>query len=380
MEAERGKFPAVISVPLIESPAHQYSVHEHFDLSIQTKYLNYSGRTIRMGTRNGVVYDIPPRADRHRQEFIVRQEIHMSDNIKSAVRDRLINHDGIESEDLKSFKKLFMDAYRDQERGVTLKFDYLVTPAEIIHQGGCIYITELDIILSTKQDSIPLHPFSLEAMSITHKGVRTITEAGLGVVLIDNNEMIGPRFTRIMGKVVRVDPIRNSLKPDGAYVSYRGIMETAQDSVRDVIDFIPVAELEEAGWLFRSYAEARHSLEREVEVNFELKELEVEGKRLAAESSVKKGGIDLEKLTLEQSNATLQRELEESERQRKLAETEMQRRFDQEDHRTKLEQLRTKDYYEEKSNTRKDTSELVKFIPSLLLGAGAAILAMKALF
>jgi hypothetical protein len=380
MEAERGKLAAVISVPLIESPAHQYSVHEHCDLSIHTKFLNYSGRTIRMGTRNGVIYDLQPRSDRHRQDFIIRQELNLTDNLKASVRDRLLSHEGIESSDLRAFKKLFLETYRDQAHGVTLKFDYRISAGDINHQGGTIYLTELDIILSTKQDNIPLHPFSLEAMSHTPKSVRTVTEGGLGVFIVDNKETIGARYIRMMGKVVRIDPIKNGLKPDGVYTAYRGLMDNPRADLRDFIDFTPAEEIDKLGWLFTTFAEARNSPEREIEASLELKELDLETRKISAETTLTKSSQDLEKLELERQNGALQRELEEKERKHRLYEVEQQQRFAREEHEAKLEQMRIRDFYEGRSTVRKDTSEFVKFIPGLIIGAGAAFVALKGLF
>lgn len=83
---------------------------------------------------------------------------------------------------------------------------------------------------------------------------------------------------------------------------------------------------------------------------------------------------------LERENSHLQRQLDESERQTKQFENEMQRRYAREDHDSKIKQLHSKDYYEDRSSARKDSTEWVKVIPALLMGAGAAVIAIKGLF
>lgn len=380
MDSTRGRAADVVSVALTESPSHQYSVNEQCDLFVHTRYFNHTGRTIRMGWRNGAIFDIIPRSDRINQTFIVRQELYMSDNLKGAVRNRLLSHEGLQSEDFKRFKKLFMECYQKQQVGVTMKFDYVVFPEMLKEHEGALYISELDIILSTRQDNIPLHPFCLEAISRPAERIRTIAEGGLGVVIVDNKEMIGPRWVRLMGNVVRIEPTKNSLKPDGIYVTFRGVVESARDDIQDTIDYISPDKIEEKGWFFHSFAEARNAPERDAELNYELKELDFQGKRLAATTSVTKSEHEIEKLELEAKNAELTRNIEVMERNHRLYEQELQRRYAREDHESKLEQLRSRDFYEHQSSTRKDTSEFVKFLPTLLMGAGAAIVAIKSLF
>ncbi|BCM95160.1 hypothetical protein [Burkholderia phage FLC6] len=380
MDSDRGMEPAYWSVPLKESTSHQHSVNESCDVTLYTKFLNYSGRPISLGLRSGVVVDVPSRQSRISQAFIVRQELYFSDNIKHSVRDRLISHEGPKSDDLKNFEDLFLKAYRDQTHSVAMRYDYEVTPRTINDNGGCIYLVEQDIILSTRHNDIPLHPFSYEAMTKAPKGTRTLGENGLSVEIIDNQERIGPRYMRLLGKVMRIDAVKNALKRDGVYLKYRGMMTSAQGPVEDVVEYIPPEQMPEAKWLYRSYAEARTAPEHEVELGLELKHLDLQGKKTAAETSNLKAEQDKEKLELEHRNQKLQAQLEEEERRVRHFENELNRRYAREDHVTKLDQLRTKDYYEERSIERKDSSEMWKFIPTVVMGAGAAIVALKSLF
>ncbi|BAQ02644.2 hypothetical protein [Ralstonia phage RSL2] len=205
-------------------------------------------------------------------------------------------------------------------------------------------------------------------------------ENGLSVEIIDNQERIGPRYMRLLGKVMRIDAVKNALKRDGVYLKYRGLMTTSQGPVEDIVDYIPPEAMPEAKWLYRSFAEARTAPEHEVELGFELKHLDLQGKKTAAETSNLKAEQDKEKLELEHRNAQLQAQLEEEERRTRHFENELNRRYAREDHATKIEQLRTKDYFEERSIERKDSSEMWKFIPTVVMGAGAAIVALKSLF
>lgn len=333
-----------------------------------------------MGNRMGVIIPIAPRSSRLSQEMIIRQEMYISDNLKAAVRDRLVSHEGIESEDLKQFKKLFMEAYRTQDHGLTLKFDYKVSAADINRAGGTMYISELDIILSIRADNIPLHPFTLEALSYSPKSVRDNDEGGISVIIVDNAEEIGPRYIRVMGKIIKIEPTKDAWKADGVYIGYRNLITNANEEPYHYIDKIPPADIDTTGWVFKTFAEARNAPERDAELSLELKEKEIEGKRISAVTSLSKNEFDLEKLDLERKNAELQRRIEEKEREYRQSEAEMQRKHAQEEHVSKLELLRARDYYENRSLDRKDTSEWAKAFPTLLIAAGAAFVAIKSLF
>jgi hypothetical protein len=254
-----------------------------------------------------------------------------------------------------------------------MRYDHEVTPSTINDNGGTLYIVEKDIILSTKRDNIPLHPFCFEAMTKQPKGTRTLGENGLAVEIIDNRDTIGPRYMRLLGKVVRIDAVKNALKRDGVYLKYRGFMETSHDAVQDIVDYIPLESMQEAKWLYRSFAEARTAPEHDVELSYEIKHLDLQNKKFSAETSLTKSEQD-------HRNMILQQQLDDEERRSKMFENELNRRYAREEHDSRLEQMKNKDFYEERSNVRKDTSEWVKFIPTMLMGAGAAIVALKSLF
>lgn len=381
MDVDRSRLPAVVSIPLVEAPPNQFTINEHCDLTVFTKYLNYTGRVISMGYRNGVVFDIPSREDRLYQNFIVRQEMNISDRLANSVRNKLLNYEGLESPDFKAFKKLFMDAYRDRNHGVMLKFDYSVAVTEINHQGGSVYLTELDIILSTRKDNIPIHPLSLEAASRAPITVQSNSGSnGVTLYIVDNDDTIGTHYTRMFGKIIRVETIKNGLSPEGLYIEYQGLSDSQHGNQTNFREFIAAADMKDIGWLSKTFAEAKNAPDREAEFGYKLKELEIEGKRITAETNLVKADHEKEKLHLEHRNSELQRELDERDRQFRIYEADAQRRISEEEHRSKIEQMKTRDFYEERSIARKDSSELIKYIPALLLGAGAAYAAIKGLF
>lgn len=379
MNYEREKGPLFCSVPLKESPRNQQVSHLDSDLAIHVKYLNYSGEYITLGLRSGVVFDIPPRGNRTSKSFIIREELWISDRLKNSVRDRLLQNRGIVSEELEAFSTLFMNCYRDQHHALTMRFDYEVEPTFIAENGGSIYLIEKDIILSGGQDNIPLHPFCLEAMSRPLNNANSDGGAGAHIRIVDNKGTIGPRYVRMFDKVVRIQAVPSPLQPDGLYISHRNLVEESNGDLNNFIDFVPPDKMKTLPWLFVTYGEAKSSPEVEATMNLELKQLEIDSKKISATTTVTKSEMDLEKIVLERENSSLQRQLNESERLTKHFENEMQRRYAREEHDSKISQLRNKDYYEDRSVVRKDSSEWVKVIPALLMGAGAAVIAIKGL-
>lgn len=379
MEAGHVLEPVYTSVPLKESPSQQFSVIEDCDLQTRTKYLNYTGQPLVMGYRNGVSMSLPARAHRHNASFIIRQEMEISNNLKHEVRNRLIANEGIQSQDFINFKELFLEGYRTQHHSVILKFQQEVYRSDISNAGGSIYLVESDIILSTSQDNIPLHPLSLEALSRPMRREGT-SESGVSVTIVDNQGQIGPRYVRLLGKVIACKPIKDPFRLDGVYVSYQGLVEKSHENAKNYIERIEPSAIQGINWIFRTYAEACTAPEGEAMITHEIKELDLKGKKIGAEASVDKSEHEKERLGLERENFRLKQEMEESEHRRKQFENELERRYQREDHLSKMEALRQKDYYEDRSYSRKDSSEWLKAVPTLVVGLGAALVAFRSLF
>lgn len=239
MDLVREKGPLFHSVPLKESPRHLPVSHLDHDLSVHVKYLNYSGELITLGVRSGAVFDIPPRGNRTSRSFIIREELFISDRLRNSIRDRLLQHRGIVSEELACFTELFMDCYRDQPHALTMRFDYEITPSFIAENGGSVYLIEKDIILSKGQDSIPLHPFCLEAMSKPLPDANSDGSSGVHLRIVDNKGVIGPRYARILDKITRVQAIESPLQPDGLYIAHRNLASDGNGDISNFVDFVP---------------------------------------------------------------------------------------------------------------------------------------------
>lgn len=381
MESNRGLYPIYRSKPLTKTPEQQHAVHENNDLTIHEKYLNYTGRVLKIGFRDGLVWELPTRSHKSKSSFIIRKEIIFSNIVKENIRNRILNYEGELTDEVLNFKKLFLKAYESEHHGLCMRFDYEITIEDILECNGTLYHIETDIILSTRQDNIPLHPHcydaSLEVADLfTDENDRT---SGVYMHMVDNRGVVGPRFAAIWGEVVQVPVVKHELMQEGLYYTFVGVPSRDSSKNKNSKKFVPIDKLGDVKWLYKSFAEAASSPDHEVGMNYEIKQLDFQSKQISAETTITRSELDLEKMDKEKVLSLMQEKLDEKERQNRVLELDLQRRLSREEHDSKLNQMRSKDMYEEKSYVRKDTSEWVKFIPTVLLGAGAVYMAVNKL-
>lgn len=380
-----------MSIPMVVTPGNQHNVQEECDYQIFTKYLNYSGRPISMGFRNGLVVKVPPRTHRMRSQFVIRYEHHFTERIKHDVRDFIVGHRGETNEDFKRFKEQFLKCYQEQENGLRVGMDYYVTLDQLQENGGCVYWSELDIILSSSKDVLPLHPFCYESL-VTQPGVGSTKHgSGVRIYIVDNLGRIGDRYARVLDEIILVKSGVNSLKQDGLYIENTNIVDSSLSVGFNKIKYFSESEVDGLAWLHRTYSLAHQTLDpdgaRDVEMrqrDFEFKKLELEGKRIAAQTAAQRTELDndklqhdLNKMVQERQTLLLQAQLEEQERVTKIAEDKLKREHAEREHVSKLDQMRSKDYFEERAAVRKDSSEWVKFIPVMIGLAGASFFGFK---
>lgn len=390
-EEEEDMDLSTVSIPMVVSPSHQHVVHEECDVQTHIKYLNYTGKHIDIGFRSGLIIPVPPRTHRMRSQFVIRYEHNFNDNVRDRIRDFIVSHEGETSADFRAFKDLFMRAFKEQSHGLRMKLDYEVPLSLLTENRGCVYVSEIDIILSTRQDVVPLHPFCYESLVRQPTPNSRTHSTGLIVHIVDNHGRIGERYIRLHDKVVKVKSERNALKPNGLYIEFIGVVNSSREDDANIVRFTPENELDDLPWLFTSYAHARLSDDKDAELNLELRNtdvevrrLDVESKKLAASSAVQRSALEADKMALEQrklelegQNLLLQDRLTQQERRTKAVEDALKREHAQREHESKLQQLHSKDYYEERSAQRKDTSEWVKFLPVIVGLTGAAFFGFK---
>lgn len=374
MNKEDALIPSIISIPPIKTPHKPHRENDH-DHSVFTKYINNTGRTIYVIRKNGGVFPIPYRNTTNRHEFIIRKETYVSERMKGDMKQFMIDKKEGCSADLIEFSKDYMEAYNQSDIGVNVRQDYSVSVAELNFNNGSIYHVEEDIIISLTPDSI-IHPNSLAALEKYPK-YATSSYSGIEFKIIDNTESIGPRYTRVLSQVVKIPNEYDALLPNGLHIMITGLHDSRKDSPPMKSIFLPFEEMEVAPYIFKTFTEAKNSPEGDLAAKIELIELERDIKKQALEYSRLKADSDRELLEVGRERDELQRKYDEAEILRKTEEVAMQRKYDEIDHKSKMVQLQSRDYYEGRSATRKDSSEIIKVLPALVAGAAAVFLAVR---
>lgn len=349
-------------------------------LSIETKFYNYLDREISIGRRDGSIFELARQNDSREVDFIIRQEIRITDAMARKLRMRIDNYKGPLTREFLMLKEMFYNQYsaenvRRYEAGLVLRHDYIVTSDDLRDHDGTIYIPELDIILSTRQHDIPLHPFSSASIALQPTTGITAKAAGVGISIVDKNGLIGNRYAIIMGQIVKVEYSKNLDHKDGLYVTGQNLVD-AQGKVTTENKYYSHEELDKLDWLFKSYLDARNSPLPEAAFALKTKQLAAETARTKSEYEQKSlEQADMyERRALELKEETIRREKE-----IRAEELALKRKYDLHEAELKSASLEKKDYYEQRSVVRKDSSEVMKFVPTMLVGAVALFAAIRTL-
>lgn len=267
--------------------------------------------------------------------------------------------------------------------------DCVVSPEELHHYGPTLYLRELDIVVTTAVDDPRIyHPFSAKGQE---NGLCEYAEREnrdgfhFRIRIIDHNGVYGPRYVNLAGQVFKVPVGLDDDLDDGVYLT-RSPAATSEitDGTGAYSERFDFSEADAALKLYRTYAEAAALGSPEEALNRELQErkqalalAEIQFKELKAQRDAER----------DQHARNLEREREEAKRKQALLDDELSRRKFEltraETQSSLLENtirrdtLRIKEHYEVTGARRKESLELLKFVPALLLAGYAAYQAYK---
>jgi len=189
--------------------------------------------------------------------------------------------------------------------------------------GGEAYYPELDLVITIKGMKTPMmHPGCRDEEAKRMFGNLHSPDdftVSCSILIVNNKGLIGKRYTRLNGVDVEVIPTKNENLKCGAY------MWVGSNKDKEMIHVLP-ADFKDVG--------LHVSMEDLLNADKELAKIEAENTRLKMEA--------------------------------KREETELA-----------LKKARREDYFDERSSTRKDSSESVKFLPAIIVGIGAIFMAFK---
>lgn len=298
---------------------------------------------------------------------------------------------------------------------------------EAFENRNCVgFVQQLGLIFCEKDPNKYWHPFSQECLS-TNYMAELQGNAAYQVRINDPRQRYASLYTNINGFVYEVQPIRDPALAEGIYLYEYGKLNVNQSAVNiqhynfeeafeKIPVFLTVGEAEdygdvtkrlEADYQFQkdtlSLAKLRYEEEaqhRKSERNLLDHQSDISKIELERKALIERTELEQVKATLEKERDRYRLELERIREQDKLRAEQEKTRLEQErvklnatqaqrEHEIKMEQLlrnhealerklqqeiaqaSMRDYYERRSYERKDSSEFMKWLPGLALGAAA---------
>jgi hypothetical protein len=344
-------------------------------------YINSTNQAITVVQRSGLRVSIPPKPSMRSSGFIVRTEWSISPEVKENVRAVLNGVDDGSSAELKLLKQALLKS--DTDHGfyapAKLILDHPISVEQLKQNGRSVYHHEADVVLSLLSvDTAPLHPYSeagRNAKMMVDAPVK-VGGASFGycVEIVDNTGRFGDRFVNVADQVYRVRPIRDITRRDGIYIGSSetdtGIFVPGEYKVR----CIPLDSPDhEANGIFSSHEGAKHLGDLSGARKRELADIEHATAQLRRENDQLKQAHAIEIGRLEHDLKVAEALQKEAEFQRNRRQAELEEERKRIEHILTLDRIRTKDRYDEKSMDRKDRSEALKMLPTIIVGIGAAI-------
>jgi hypothetical protein len=356
-------------------------------VEITESYFNYTRSPLTIVKRNGLVIPLDPEPSLGFDEnLVIRIEIVIRNGTIPALKKQL---SVLEEADEKAMHLLRQAVENTTispvNGGIRVTLDYPLALAELKKYGGTVYYGELDIVASLDPpETVIPHPYSergrrenIAAASVADDKGESF---GYSVFIIDNEGKYGPRYLNIGGSVYKVTPTRDFTKRDGIYVASTRPVEgdmlvTGVEVTRHAFE-----GAEDSVGLYRTYDEALNLGDLTTARKNSLAQLEHDNLTLQREIANMKSAQSQEAA----ENDRVMRDLTSQHEREKLALEEKRLKSESEakEREAVLERQRQemKDYYEQRSLNRKDNSEVVKVLPAIIVGIGAAIAVLMKIF
>lgn len=371
-------------VPTFTEPrklTHALRSGRTYGFSQNVSYYNNFSTDVRLGLRNGLIVEIPSEGDmRSMREFVVIVEYVFTQEVYDRLQYSL---HAPEADDNPCLTALRDNLFRDGAGKYAVcksRIEYAITESDFIHKGKCIYIHDLDIVLGAKNRELT-HPYSPKgamyrtAVQYHDKehcfSIEYIQEAG------DNR----PIFIRVAGQVLQIDPKQSEVQPAGIYFCAnhaRKSISGPTDNAFIRIDADNPDEMRAKGF-YRTYDEAANGPDMETAQKLELTKAQVELSRKSLILEELKQNFEIERMEFKRMLAIKEAELKESQLAREQLSSAVNDRMANEQAVRKMQQAEYMDKLEERSAHRKEQTEIIKYIPSFILGIGAAFVALKSL-
>ena len=352
-------------------------------LRIRQDFRNELGEAVTVAFRNGLPVTISSQIGGPTRQVIISHSITITGSSVQQTANFLDQITEKHPTALQRLKKAYDVHAKNFAYGepLTITLEYAIDLATLRKYGREMYHHELDCFITTKAPaSLVFHPYSSEGMmqaTIWSHEPQKVKEGGAMYVveIIDNTGVIGDRFLNIANEIYHVRAKKDSKREDGVYITRTDTTEGELGSNDVKVNYIPYLNPKgeetdlTAFHLFRSFTDAKTLGDLAGERKKQLTDLEHQVQTGKRELELQKQHADRDRQIQERENQRLNQEIIERDRRYKELETERERIK----HELEMRRLREKDFYEDRSQRRKDSSELMKMLPGLLLGAVALV-------
>lgn len=349
-------------------------------ITITESFFNYTRTPLTLVKRNGLVIPLQPEPVMGFDEKLcIRVEFQIRNASVALIKKQLTLIDEQDDEALHQLRAALENSVISPTAfGVKVTLEYPLSLTELKKYGGTVYYGELDLVVSLDPpDTVIPHPHSergRRANIATEIMTSNNAESfGYSVFVVDNHGQYGPRYLNIGGKVYRVGPVRDFSQKDGVYVT------SSRPADGDL--FMPGVEVlhysfegaEETVGLYKTFDEAMNlgdlnTARKEALVNMEQANLVLQKDLTLVKSKQAADQAEQDRQMRELVTAHEREKFEMVQKQAEVEASAKKREIEAEQKRAEM-----KDHYEKRSLDRKDNSEVVKVLPAIIVGIGAAV-------
>lgn len=367
--------PPIVSSDMVTGVTnHLPRGRSNTNCTVSMSYYNHLGYSVSVLDINNISTSIPTMSSPTGEPvFIVEYRIGFTSDVN-------LNWDTVLNENttnptINALKAIVKDnAVKLSTIGNEYIIEYVIRHSTLSKNNFAIYYSDLNIVLA-KTDKVynVVHPLSAVGQNLVVSLGENTTGFQYRVIINDPYNEYGERYVNINGAVFKVRRTVDHLIKPGVYVHGNDQCGDNGQFVTGVgNDYYTFAEADQSIPLYGTVHLAASLGDMNYKQTQEIKEQESEVKSRLAELGLKK--IEMEtklkdmeykhkkdQMTLEAENLRLKDELE---REKQLREEQANRAK----HEYESQAREDKAYYERRSYERKDTNELLKWIPAVLTG------------
>ena len=347
-------------------------------VSITRTYYNYTGLVVSITHRNGLTLETPHLASISQDTLGIR-DTYVIEHKDTDAALRYFTSVQPENEEVSILKEAYLK-HLDKLNGRFMDFiihvDTELTREDLEKQSP-LYLVNKDISITVGQaHTAAVHPFEKPEYLIEYFERLSKGEGGLAftIEIVDNFDRIGVRYLYVSNRIMKVKPIKDITRACGAYFN-------EHDCEGDIKqEFFQLEEIEKKLGLYSSEELAISAGDIKALRQQEINQLQHDLQLRAIELTNLQNTYKENELKLQQEILTAKADLSQYEIMNKKLKAELDAKkaeLDKEMQHVKAEyerkSLADRDYYEGRSHSRKDTTEIWKFISPVVIGALGAM-------